>query len=407
VLVCSQRPFTDNAAIPYTCKVDKLAIAIEALTTLLALCGLGYSVLALWSARDFAHHARGTGGAQPVSILKPVKGVDARMYAGFVSHCRQQYAGEYEILFGVSDLADPAVTMIHQLQAEFPEQAIRLLECGQRLGTSGKVSNLVQMIPQARYQHYIVNDSDILVSPQYLTRVMAEFAGSKVGMVTVPYIGRAGEKPSERTVWSKLEALGIATDFFAGVLTARKIEGGIHFGLGSTLAFTSESLDAIGGLEPLLEYLADDYELGVRIARAGYEVVLANEVVETAVPKYGLRGFWDHQMRWMRSTRDSRKAGYAGLVFTYALPWALLNCVASGFTLWSFSLLSLVCVARVAVALTVGVGVLRDAQVLRDLWLLPVRDFVSLLLWAWSYANNIVVWRGERFRLKDGRISRA
>lgn len=391
--------------------MDKFAIAIEAVTTLLALCGLGYSLLALWSARDFAHRRRGSAAAQPVSILKPVKGVDARMYAGFVSHCTQQYAGEYEILFGVSDPADAAIAMITQLQAEFPAVAIRLIQCGQRLGTSGKVSNLVQMIPQARYQHFIVNDSDILVSPQYVAQVMAEFGDNvsvkPVGMVTVPYIGRAGSSARERSVWSRLEALGIATDFFAGVLTARKIEGGIHFGLGSTLAFTREALDSIGGLEPLLEYLADDYELGVRIARAGYTVVLANEVVETAVPKYNLRGFWDHQMRWMRSTRDSRKAGYAGLVFTYALPWALLNCVASGFALWSFSLLSLVCVARVAVALTVGVGVLRDDQVLRDLWLLPVRDFVSLLLWAWSYANNIVVWRGERFRLKDGRIARA
>jgi ceramide glucosyltransferase len=392
--------------------VDKLAIAIEAITTLLALCGLSYSLIALWSARNFMHRRRGGAAAQPVSILKPVKGVDARMYAGFVSHCTQQYKAEYEILFGVSDSSDPAVTMIQQLQAEFPAVAIRLIECSQRLGTSGKVSNLVQMMPHARYRHYIVNDSDILVSAQYLTRVMAEFEGvhgndTKIGMVTAPYIGRSGAEASERTIWSKLESLGIATDFFAGVLTARKIEGGIHFGLGSTLAFTREALDSIGGLDPLLEYLADDYELGVRIARAGYTVVLANEVVETAVPKYSLRGFWDHQMRWMRSTRDSRKAGYAGLVFTYALPWAILNCVASGFTLWSFSLLSLVSVARVAVALTVGVGVLRDGQVLRDLWLLPVRDFVSLLLWAWSYANNIVVWRGEKFRLKDGKISRA
>lgn len=386
--------------------VDKLAIAIEAITTLLALCGLSYSLLALWSARDFMHRRRGNAAPVPVSILKPVKGVDARMYAGFVSHCTQQYAGEYEILFGVSDPADPAVAMIRQLQAEFPAVAIRSIECSRRLGTSGKVSNLVQMIPHARYRHYIVNDSDILVSRQYLTRVMAEF-GDGVGMVTVPYIGRTGSQASERAIWSRLEALGIATDFFAGVLTARKIEGGIHFGLGSTLAFTREALDSIGGLEPLLEYLADDYEIGVRIARAGYTVVLANEVVETSVPKYNLRGFWDHQMRWMRSTRDSRKAGYAGLVFTYALPWAILNCIASGFTLESFSLLSLVCVARVAVALTVGVGVLRDGQVLRDLWLLPVRDFMSLLLWAWSYANNIVVWRGEKFRLKDGRISRA
>jgi ceramide glucosyltransferase len=380
---------------------------METVTTLLALCGLGYCLLVLWSARSFSHRARGTGHPQPVSILKPVKGVDARMYAGFVSHCTQQYGAAYEILFGVSDPADPAVAMVRQLQAEFPTIEIRLIECGQRLGTSGKVSNLVQMVPHARYRHYIVNDSDILVSPQYLTRVMAEFVDGKVGMVTVPYIGRASSRASERTVWSKLEALGIATDFFAGVLTARKIEGGIHFGLGSTLAFTRESLDAIGGLEPLLEYLADDYELGVRIARAGYGVVLANEVVETAVPKYTLRGFWDHQMRWMRSTRDSRRAGYAGLVFTYALPWAILNCVATGFTLWSFSLLSLVCAVRVAVALTVGVGILRDEQVLRDLWLLPARDFMGLLLWAWSYASNTVVWRGERFRLQDGKFSRA
>jgi ceramide glucosyltransferase len=391
--------------------VDKLAIAIEAITTLLAVCGLGYSVLALWSARDFAHRRRGQGGSLPVSILKPVKGVDARMYAGFVSHCTQQYAGEFEILFGVSDLADPAAAVIHRLQAEFPEHDIRLIECTKRLGTSGKVSNLAQMLPHARHSHYIVNDSDILVGPQYLAHIMAEFApqsdGKHVGMVTAPYIGRSSERAAERTLWSKLESLGISTDFFSGVLTARKIESGIHFGLGSTLAFSRPALESIGGLEPLLEYLADDYELGVRISRAGYRVVLANEVVETAVPKYTLGGFWDHQMRWMRSTRDSRKAGYAGLVCTYALPWAILNCIASGFALWSFTLLSLIAVARVAVALSIGVGILRDAQVLRDLWLLPVRDFVSLLQWAWSYANNIVVWRGEQFRLKDGRISRA
>jgi len=384
--------------------MDLLAIAIEALTTLLAACGLGYSLLALLSARDFAHRRRGDGGALPVSLLKPVKGMDERMYAGFVSHCKQQYAGEYEIVFGVSDAADPAVAEIRRLQAEFPERSIKLVVCAERMGTSGKVSNLVQMIPHAKNACFIVNDSDIRVAPDYLTRTMQEFSSAKVGMVTAPYIGRCG---AECTVWSRLEALGIATDFFAGVMTARKIEGGIHFGLGSTLAFTREALESIGGLEPLLEYLADDYELGVRISRAGYTVVLANEVVETTVPAYTLRAFWDHQMRWMRSTKDSRKAGYAGLVFTYSLPWAVLNCVASGGALWSFTLLSLVVLARVAVALCVGVGVLRDGQVLSDLWLLPARDFISLLMWAWSYADNTVVWRGERFRLKDGRIARA
>jgi len=161
-----------------------------------------------------------------------------------------------------------------------------------------------------------------------------------------------------------------------------------------------------GGLEPLVESLADDYEMGARIAAAGYRVELSAEVVETTVPAYSFSGFWDHQIRWARTVRDSRKLGYIGLGTTYALPWAVMACVASGFELWSFTLLSVVLLARVAVALSVGVGVLRDGQVLRDLWLLPLRDFFGLLFWVWSFADDTIVWRGERFRLKDGRLTR-
>jgi ceramide glucosyltransferase len=326
------------------------------------------------------------------------------MYAGFVSHCRQQYAGAFEIVFGVSSLDDPAVGEVTRLRAEFSECAIRLVECAERLGTSGKVSNLVQMLAQARYEHVVINDSDILVSPKYLERVMAPFADARVGLVTAPYLGKtASARP---TAWSRLEALGIATDFLPGVLAARKIEGGIRFGLGSTLATNKMVLAMVGGLEPLTEYLADDYELGVRIARAGYHVELSNEVVETSVPQYGFGGFCEHQLRWMRSMRDSRRWGYLGVVVTYGLPWAMMTCVASGFALWSFSLLSVVVLARVAVALSVGVGVLRDEQVLRDLWLLPLRDFFGLVFWAWSFAEDTGVWRGERFRLRDGRLMR-
>jgi ceramide glucosyltransferase len=124
------------------------------------------------------------------------------------------------------------------------------------------------------------------------------------------------------------------------------------------------------------------------------------------VPAYDFRGFWDHQLRWARSTRDSRRWGYLGLGITYCIPWAVFNCVASGFALWSFTLLSLVVLARVSVALSVGVGLLRDGQVLRDIWLLPLRDFFGLGFWAWSFASDTVVWRGDHFTLKDGRISR-
>jgi ceramide glucosyltransferase len=384
-----------------------MAITIEAITTLLTLAGLAYLLLALWGTRDFAHYWRrksvDASFAPDVTILKPVKGVDQRMYAGLVSHCRQEYAGRFEIVFGVSSLDDPAVGEIERLQAEFPACSIRLVECRERLGTSGKVSNLVQMLREARYEHVVINDSDIRVSPLYLARVMQCFSDAKVGMVTAPYIGRTAERGGALTVWSRLEALGISTDFLPGVLTARKLEGGIRFGLGSTLATSKSVLAKAGGLEPLTEYLADDYEMGARIAEAGYRVELANEVVETTVPEYHYRGFKDHQLRWARSTRDSRKLGYLGLGITYALPWAAMTCVASGLALWSFSLLSVVLLARVALA--VGVGVRGDEQVLRDLWLLPLRDLFGLGFWMWSFAGDTVVWRGELFALRDGRIT--
>jgi ceramide glucosyltransferase len=387
-----------------------VAIWVEIFFALLTLSGLAYLLVALWGARDFGHYWRrqvATGFAPDVTILKPVKGADPRMYAGFVSHCRQEYAGHFEILFGVSSLDDPAAVEVARLQAEFPDCAIRLVECRERLGTSGKVSNLVQMLREAQYEHVLINDSDICVGPRYLARVMASFADARVGMVTTPYIGRTIAGPKGLTVWSRLEALGISTDFLAGVLTARKLEGGIRFGLGSTLATTKTILAKIGGLEGLVEYLADDYELGARVAAAGYRVELSDEVVETTVPPYGFGAFWEHQLRWARSTRDSRRWGYVGLGITYCIPWAVLNCIASGFALWSFTLLSLVLLARVSVALTVGVGVLRDGQVLRDIWLLPLRDFFGLGFWAWSFASHTVVWRGEHFTVENGRIARA
>jgi len=390
-----------------------MATSVEGITTLLTLSGLAYMLMALWGARDFAHHctriavlSSGQPGHAPnVTILKPLKGVDPRMYAGFASHCMQQYAGNFEIIFGVSSMEDPAVAEIERLQREFPACAIRLVECPERLGTSGKVSTLIQMLRQARYDYVLINDSDIRVSRHYLTRVMSGFVDTKVGMVTAPYRGRTVAEGKGLTLWARLEALGISTDFLPGVFAARKLEGGIRFGLGSTLAVSRTALAAAGGLEPLVNCLADDYELGARISRAGFNIELCGETVETAVPAYDFRGFCDHQLRWARTVRDSRRWGYLGLAITYCVPWAVLNCVASGFALWSFTLLSLVLLARVSVALSVGVGVLRDEQVLRDIWLLPLRDFFGLGFWAWSFASDTIVWRGERFKLQRGRLS--
>ncbi len=388
-----------------------LAQSVEVLTTVLAVAGMGYFVAAIVAARVFlaARQARLAAFAPGVSVLKSLKGLDPGMMDAFRSHCRQIYTGEFELLFGVSALDDPAAAAVEQLVAEFPERAIRLIVCPERLGTNGKVSTLVQLAAHALHPYLLINDSDITVSPRYLERVMACFApaadsgeGKSVGLVTALYRGRAHE-----TLPSRLEALGIATDFQAGVLLSRVIEGGLSYGLGSTLAVSREALERMGGLLPLVDHLADDYELGARVAQAGFRVTLSAEVVETGVPAYRWRGFIDHQLRWARTVRDARPWGYFGLIFTHGLGWALLNVVASGLRPVSLWLLGLSFFLRLALAMTVGAAVLGDHQVLPSLWLLPLRDAVAMALWAAGFAGNTIVWRGERFALKAGRLTRA
>jgi ceramide glucosyltransferase len=326
------------------------------------------------------------------------------MFDAFRSHCRQTYTGDYELLFGVSALDDPAIAAVEELQREFPDLPIQLIHCPASLGTNGKVSTLIQLANHARHPYLLINDSDITVSPRYLERVMAPFAPSasspkQVGLVTALYRGRA-----HGTLPSRLESLGIATDFQAGVLLSKMIEGGLHYGLGSTLAVSREALEKIGGLAPLVDHLADDYELGARIDHAGYRVALSAEVVETSSPAYAWGGFIDHQLRWARTVRDARPGGYIGLIFTHGLAWALLNVIASGVSPVSFWLLGLSFFLRLALAMTVGTQVLADHQVLPSLWLLPLRDVVAMCVWVAGFAGNTIVWRGQRFTLKDGKL---
>jgi len=382
----------------------------------LAVCGMGFYMLCLWSARTFLRSRRRqksaitppvTGAPEPrrfcagwggVSILKPLRGVDPQMYESFRSHCIQDYP-EYEIIFGVSEPDDPAVEAVERLIREFPNCKVRLLVCPEVLGNNRKTSNLVQMLAFAQYDHILINDSDIFVTPDYLRRVMSPFARTQVGMVTCPYRGIAAD-----TLGSKLESIGISTDFIAGVLVARQIEGGIHFALGSTLAMSRTALDAIGGLRPLVDYLADDFELGYRIAKAGYEVVLADVVVETHLPAYSFRGFFEHQMRWARSTRDSRCLGYVGLLLTFGLPWAIFAVLLAPLSWWSWTTLAAAAALRAAVAIKVGIGVVHDRALWRHLWLVPIRDLVAFAVWFASFADHTVHWRGEVFILENGKI---
>jgi len=393
-----------------------IAQSVEIVTTVLAIAGMGYFLAAIVGAHAFlfTRRAKLPPFTPGVSVLKSLKGIDPGMMDAFRSHCRQVYEGEFELLFGVSSREDPAAPAVARLMNEFPQLTIRLIECPQRLGTNGKVSTLTQLAAHARQSFLLINDSDITVSPRYLERVMAHFAPQaymsasqtqaqpQTGLVTALYRGRA-----HGTLPSRLEALGIATDFQAGVLLSKMIEGGMRFGLGSTLAVSREALDKIGGFQSLVDHLADDYELGVRIFKAGYRVALSAEVVETAIPAYHWRGFLDHQLRWARTVRDARPAGYAGLVFTHGLAWAMLNVLASGLSPVSLWLLALSFFLRLALAMTVGAQVLADHQVLPNLWLLPLRDLVAMGVWVAGFASNTIVWRGDRFLLKDGKLVKA
>jgi len=379
---------------------------IEAMTSALTVAGIAYFIAVLVAVSLFERSRRAIheSFAPAMSILKPLKGMDPGMLDGFRSHCQQSYRGSYEIIFGVGSLDDPAVAAVEQLMVEFPDRKIELVVCPEQLGANGKVSALVQMLPRASHDFLVINDSDILVSAHYLERVAYQFyspSAKRVGLVTTLYRGR-----SHGTLPSRLESLGIATDFQAGVLLSRWIEGGMRFGLGSTLAIRREALEAIGGLLPMIDHLADDYELGARVHAAGYDVALASEVVETRIPAYDWRSFMNHQLRWGRTVRDSRPGGYMGLIVTHGLAWGLLNVVASGASPLSIWLLGMSFFLRLSMAMGVGAGVLGDHEVLPWLWLLPLRDCIHLGVWVMGFGGNMIEWRGERFRLDHGKLHR-
>ena len=382
-------------------------LVIETIAALGTLASLGFYAIAgvgIVSFLQARRRSRATIASHtplpPVSILKPLKGIDPHIWEAFCSHCEQDYP-DFQLIFGVSAPDDPAGALVRKLQEKYPERQIELLLCPRDLGANRKLSTLAQMLPSARHEILLVNDSDIRVDQDYLRRVTAPLADSSVGMVTCLYRGVAGA-----TVGSKLEALGISTDFTPGVLSARLIEGGIHFGLGSTLVFRRGDLQAIGGFESMLDYLADDYELGCRIGALGKRVELSEVAVDTFLPAYSFRQYLDHQLRWARSVRGSRSWGYGGLVLTFGLPWALLTLLSAWAAPWAVWLFAVTVAARLAVGLGAAVTVLGDRLVWQDFYLLPLRDLIAPVVWAKGLVGNRILWRGDEFYLKQGRLER-
>jgi ceramide glucosyltransferase len=376
---------------------------LKALQIFAALCACGsiaYYVLCIWSALKFRNRPVASAEFKPpVSILKPLKGCDSGLYEALRSHCAQSYP-DYEIIFGVSEVNDPALELVEQLRREFPEQQIKQVVCAKALGANIKVSNLVQMLPLAQHRHMVINDADIRVPADYLSCVMAPLADPNTGLVTCLYHG----EPS-KSLGSYLEALGISTDFAPGVLVSRQIEG-LSFGLGSTLALRKGDLLAVGGFETVLNSLADDYELGQLIARSRRKVVLSECVVQTFIGNYTWKQFFEHQLRWSRTIRDARRWGYLGFGVTFGIWWALLAAVFARHSPWAWWLLMATAVLRGMVAMFVGVRVLGDDTILKYGFFIPIRDIVAFWIWVAGWFGNRISWRGQNFLLRRGRLLR-
>ena len=371
-------------------------LSIWRLAVMVAACApLAYYIVATIAAvRFFAREQRKNVSAYlpSVSVLKPVRGVDFASDGNFRSFCSQDYP-EYEILFCVNDLADAAVPLIRQLIDEFPERNIRLFSNAQQLGSNRKVSNLVLLAREAKHELLVQSDGDIRVGPNFLREMAAPFERPETGVQSCLYRG-----VTQRNLWAETEALGVATDFSAGVMVADWKEE-VTFALGASVATTKTWLAKIGGYESLASVLADDYEIGNRVARAGGRVTISREVVETIYPATTFHGFWEHQVRWARTVRLCRPASYVGLLVTHGLPWAILGGIASGSLSGTISFLAAYVVLRLLVAWTVGVWGLRDETTRKRLWLLPLRDAIHFAVWLGSFFSNRVAWGGMEFRL--------
>src|SRR6267378_5930949 len=367
---------------------------------LLALAPLVYYGLATLAALRFFGRERARhlpNYTPPVSVLKPVLGVDFGSYENFASFCRQEYA-DYEILFAVNNDGDPAVPVIRRIIAEYPGRKIRLFVGAEHFGANRKVNKLARLAREAQNEVLVLTDGDVRVGPHYLREVVAPLADRKIGAVTSFYRGIA-----EKNLGAELEAVGTSSDFFAGVLMAGWTEG-ISFALGASIATTKEWLGKMGGFEAIADALADDYELGHRIAKAGGEVVLSREAVWTMYPAQTLRSFWDHQVRWARTVRLCRPLSYIGLLFTQGLPWVLLAALVAPAMWIAVVYLLGYLVLRFAMAWAVGIWGVRDEILRRKFWLVPLRDASHFVIWLASFASNHIRWGGVEYVIRQGRM---
>jgi ceramide glucosyltransferase len=381
-----------------------MALLTSTLVLLLFLLLIGswvYCALTSIAARRYlAVSAPALKALPPISVLKPLCGQDDRLEENLRSFFTQDYS-DYEILFAVHQLDDPAVAVVNKVCREFPQGPRgHVIETGNPTVPNAKAHSLGHLVARAQHSILVMSDSDVCVPPDLLRRIAAEFQtewqGQAVGVVTCPYRAVPGEG-----FWSRLEAIGMNTEFLAGVLVAWLI-GEMDFALGPTLAARREVIEAMGGFAELGHYLAEDFVIGNRAPGLGYRVVLSSSVIEHRIGSQTFKGNLQHRLRWARSTRRSRPAGYWGEIFTNPLPLALVLLLVVP-RMWPFAALS--ALFRALAAWSTAKWVLRDPLTRRRWWLIPIQDLISAFVWVAGFFGSTIDWRGRRYKLsRDGRF---
>ena len=334
----------------------------------------------------------------PVSLLKPVHGAEPNLDAHIASFFEQDYS-DYEILFCARSANDPGLQTARQVAARYPSIPAKFLVTGERTYINAKVSSLEKMAAAANTDIFIISDSDVRVTRNYIREVVAPFAKEKVGAVTCLYRGVADEG-----IWSKLEAAGMSVEMTSGVLVANMMEG-MQFTLGPTMAVRRSCVDEMGGFAYLGPYCADDFVLGNQVAANGHKVVLSDHVIDHVILNLSFTASAKHQVRWMKSTRFSRPKGHFGTSLTFALPFGILAGLAAwgmGKPYLALGLLAYSILARALMAAVVGAAVVEERHLLRTVLLYPLRDLMGFFYWAASYASSTVLWRGQVYRLAEG-----
>ncbi len=359
---------------------------------------LAYSLLSLACARRFFRTPATPPLSPPpaVTILKPVKGMDAESYANFASFCRQQYGGAIQLLFAVASAEDPIIPVIRQLITDFPGHDISLTINPAIHGPNYKVSNLINAFPRTCHGIIIVCDSDIRVAPDYLQSVCAHFSDPRIGLVTSLY-----RTSRVHGIATAVEATGFTSEMIPNVMVALQLEG-LSFALGASMAVRREALAAIGGFEALADYLADDYQLGNKIHRTGWHIALDGCFVESMVKAESLMSVLSRQLRWARTMRVSRPGGYLASGITLPFPAALLAALLAPTASSALAAIGLLYAVRLSVCTLFSRTLVGDKLLPKWLWLIPLRDMLSFFSWALAFLGNRVEWRGSRFTLRPG-----